>query len=794
MIKQSTKQRWLHQTAALALAGGLGVFAPPAFAQEAITASTVPSAEPANESGDIVVTAQRRRQRLSDVPISVQAQSGEQLAAAGVTDSRALESISPAISFQSQFSATSTSFSMRGVQSLAPAGGIQPSVGVVIDGVPVARQYEAVLELADIDRVEILSGPQGTLFGKNATAGVINIVSNRPGPALSSSAEISGTSDKEVKARAMLNIPLGPRVSTRFNVFYDYLNPLVKNLAGPDLYGRRAWGANGKILFEVSDATNLLLSAQYYQFSASTGVSFPVVPLAGNLGLQQSQLVAPDFGRGTITAHQNSPALDKGKSQSYVLEFNTRLSDNLHLVALTAYRRFDDTYSFDLDLTPVGGDVGLGFQPNPTNYPVEFYNEPDSHVENYKYWSQEARLNYSAGSVDAILGGYYQNYSENRYLRTTFRFDGSYLGRTPGDKYISDTITLSNIANQTAAAFGDVTVAVMPNVKVFGGLRYTHERLSVDYNRRGWLIPDSGFDPILGVATVPPTATFGFTGSERSDNNLSGRIGIQWQPTRNLNYYASYNRGYKGAAANVGSSTASPAAAVIAPETASAFEVGAKQRFFGGKLAIDLALYSQKVDNIQQTAVIPGSVSVSLINAGSLKSKGFELNVTARPVPGLMLNGGLVYTDAYYAGGFRFACGPSATKGVGSCAADGTFPLDGTQAIGVPKWKVVTSATYETRVAEGLKANLRIAYNWRTSVQQTLYHDPVSLEPSYGILDASIGVGGADGRWQVTLFVNNLTNKLYYSALNIATPLARSYGFLPRDFKRYGGLRLSFHY
>jgi iron complex outermembrane receptor protein len=337
-------------------------------------------------------------------------------------------------------------------------------------------------------------------------------------------------------------------------------------------------------------------------------------------------------------------------------------------------------------------------------------------------------------------------------------------------------------------------VEVVPTVKLFGGLRYTREKLSVDYNRQKWLIPDSAFDPIQAVPLLPPNSTLVITDANRSDGNLSGRLGIQWQPAPGLNYYASYNRGYKGAAANVGSSTANAAAAVISPETAEAYEIGAKQRFFEGRLAIDIALYRQKINNIQQTAVIPGSVSVSLINAGALKTKGFEINVTARPVAGLTLDGGLVYTDAEYAGGFRFSCGPSATRGVGACAADGTIALDGTQAIGSPKWKFVTSATYELPLADDLKLTTRIAYNWRSSIQRTLYHDPVTLEPSYGIADASIGIGSPDDHWQATFFVKNITNHLYYTYLDTSTSIAQAFGQLPRDFKRYAGIRLNYRY
>ena len=761
-----------------------------------------PSADQATPSdpgavgvGEIVVTAQRREQRLSEVPVEVQAQTGAQLTQAGATGTAMLAQISPAVSFTSSFAATATSFTMRGVQSIAPAGGIQPSVGVVIDDVPVARQYEAVLDLADIDRVEILAGPQGTLFGKNATAGVINIISNRPGPELAGSAELIGTTDGEINAKAMLNAPITSNISARFNVYEDYLNPLVKNLGGPDMYGKRAWGINGKLLFDLSPKTNLLLTAQYNQFTDSTGFASAIATVPGAAGAIQAQLLGAAIGPGGNVIDQNSPSIDAGASQSYTAELNSELTDHLKLVAITGYRTFSDRYAFDLDLTQVGGNVGTGFAPNPLNYPIEFYEEPATeHVEDYSYWSQEVRVNYTANRLDVVGGVYYQDYDEDRVLRTTFRFAGPFVGKPAGQEFISDAITLSKIKDQTAATFGDATVTIVPTVKLFGGLRYTYENLTVDYNRRNWLIPNSEFDPISGADLAPPTGGLIINDAERTDNNISGRAGIQWQPAPNLNFYASYNRGYKGAAANVGSSTPNAAAAIVAPEIASAYEIGAKPRFFDGRLAVDFDVYDQEIQNVQQTVVVPGTVAVALINAGALKTKGFDLDVTAVPIEGLTFEGGVVYNDARYAGNFRFACGPSATPGVGNCAANNTHSLDGTPAIGSPLWKVVTSVTYERNLGDGYRLTTRLAYNWRTAIQETLLDDPLTKQPAYGILDLSAGIGSPEKHWQVTLFVKNLTNQFYWADIGSASTIGNAYGFLPRDFKRYGGIRLNYSF
>jgi iron complex outermembrane recepter protein len=768
-----------------------------AFAQGTVaTPEAAAKTDQQAEITEIVVTAQRREQRLSDVPMSVQAQSGEALRQAGVTGTAMLEQISPALSFASAFSADASSLSIRGVQSFSTVGGVQPSVGVVIDSVPVARQIEAVLDFSDIDRIEVLSGPQGTLFGKNATAGVVNIVTNRPRHEFGASAELTGTNDKEGTAKAMLNVPLSDKIAFRLNGYYDYLDPLVRNLAGPDEYGRRAAGVNGKLLFDLSENINLLLTAQHNHSWDSTGVFLAVVPVSGPLGAFQRQLLGPAIGWGADVVNQNSPSFDLVDTQSYTAELNAKLTNNFSLVAITGYRSLNETTAVDIDVTPVGGNIGTGLSPNPLNYPIESIVEPNQHSNRFKYWSQEVRLNYSAPGIDIVTGAYYQKYSESRYLRTTFRFDGSRIGLTPGVKYISDSIIpYADIADDTFAVFGDATKEIVPTVKLFGGLRYTNERLTYSYDRTSYLGVDNGsFNFITQVNSAPPSGSYSFSDLQRTDNNVSGRAGVQWEPATGLNFYASYNRGYKGPAVNA-SAAVLVATALLKPEIAQAFEIGAKQRFFEGRLAVDAALYKQQIDNIQQSALIAGQVTTSLITAGALKTDGFEVTVTARPTQGLTLNSGIVYNHARYSGPYRFSCGPSATPGAGACAANGTFSLDGTPAVGTPAWKVVTSALYENDVREHLRMTTRVAYDWRSAIQYTLFHDPLTEQPAYGILNASIALGSSDDRWQATLFGNNLANKFYYAYLGTAAAsIGQSYGFLPRDYKRYGGIRLSYKF
>ncbi|WP_070153717.1 TonB-dependent receptor [Sphingobium phenoxybenzoativorans] len=763
-----------------------------AFAQDA-----APQQAAADDvtSGDIIVTAQRREQRLGDVPLSVQAQTGEALTKAGITDSRALEQVSPALNFTAGYSPTTTSLVIRGAASLANEGGIQPSVGVVIDGVPVARQGEFIADLADIDRIEVLSGPQGTLFGKNSTAGVVNIISARPKHEFGVNVELTGTSDEEVIAKGTINAPVSDMAALRVTGYYHYLDPMVQNLAGPDLHGQRSYGGQAKLLLDFSDTVNLLLSGSYNKSYSTFGNNFVITPNSPPLSDFQRAVFGP-IGWGVDVANQDTVSYSKNKLYSLVGELNADLTDELHLVSITGYRNSNNRVEIDVDTGPVGINPGRGFSPNPLGYPIQYVATEDEHqVEIYKYFSQEVRLAYSGNGLDIVAGAYYQNYNETRQLLLPFIFDGAFVLQDPTlagvPFYVSDTLH-SALSDDTIAVFGDVTYAITPTINVFGGLRYTNEKLQLDYYHDAFFNPAAGFfDPITVTNSAPPISNITFR-SKRTDNNLSGRIGVQWKPAPGLNYYASYNRGYKGPAANQGRAANNAATALLDPEIADAFEIGAKQRLFDGLLTFDIALYKQKIKNIQQSS-ITGGVTVDLINAGALKIKGFESNLTLRPVDGLSLNAGIVYNDAYYSGdNIFFTCGPTITAECPNGAA-GVQNLNGKQAIGSPKWKVVSSAAYDVPVNESLKVSLRVAYNWRSSIQYQLQQDPLTRHPSYGILDASIGVGDLNDRWSLTLFGKNLTDKFYYSNLNTADFfIGQQFGNFGRDYRRYGGLRLTY--
>src|SRR5260370_29646968 len=246
-----------------------------AFAQTQAAAVVGPTAADSSQGGELaemVVTAQRRTETLTSVPISIQAISSEQLASKAISDTRDLATIAPTINFSTGNSVNATAFSLRGVSSLALQNGIQPSTAMIVDGVALARQAEFISNLSDIDHIEVLNGRQGTLFGKNSTAGVISIITKSPTNKVEALVETTATNDSEYGIRGMTNLPISDSVRVRFNAFYRDQEPLVKNVGqAPDILGAKSYGGSFKVDIDLARNIDLLLSTAYSHAHSSAG-------------------------------------------------------------------------------------------------------------------------------------------------------------------------------------------------------------------------------------------------------------------------------------------------------------------------------------------------------------------------------------------------------------------------------------------------------------------------------------------------------------------------------------------
>ena len=405
-------------------------------AQDAAQPAPSPSAtaEPASAAAvagtnDIIVTAQRRSESLQRVPISVQVVSDRLLARAAVTDTVSLTQIAPSLTFTGGSAAAQTSFSLRGVSSQSFAAGVQSSTTLVIDGVPVVRQAEFISELSDIDRIEVLNGPQGTLFGKNSTAGIINVVTKRPVDHFEGWVEGGASTDDEFAVKAMVNAPLTDNVILRVNGFYSDQSPQVKNLTGPDIDGAKKWGIQAKLAFKLSDKVNFLLSSGYSRINSSYSGFILDIPR----NALQLQAIGYTPGGKNPVINQDARTIDILKAFNVSGELNVEFNDKLSLTSVTSYRRFQALSDNDNDLTPAGVLLGFGFTPNPFNYPLRRIGTTPKRYRDFAYYfSEETRFNYASGPINAVAGVFYQNLRNPYYNDNPQVVNSEFVGRPAG--------------------------------------------------------------------------------------------------------------------------------------------------------------------------------------------------------------------------------------------------------------------------------------------------------------------------------------------------------------------------
>ena len=795
----SAIRRFALSVAYLALIGAADV----AIAQQSSAppsqAATSASDSQSEQLQEIVVHAEQRTEKLVAVPISVQAISGQQLSENAIADTRDLATIAPTINFSTGYSALGSAFSLRGVSSLALQSGIQPSTAMVLDGVAVSRQAEFISNLSDIDHIEILNGPQGTLFGKNSTAGVINIVTKAPTSALEGYVEASATNDAEYGTKFMFNVPVTDKVRVRMTGFYDDQHPLIKNLTGPDVLGAESYGANLKAHFILTDAVDFLLSGTYSHTKSSAGQFVPVGASEFGLAYEKSFIGAGTICRCVPTINTNEAAIDLYKTASGSGTLNWSLSDELNLISITSYRWFSENEGIDETLapysiivgqrTPTPGEAGILFQ----GVDPGFANRnPDV----FHYVSQEVRINYIGGPLNVVGGGYYEDYHETYALDLSNILDGSLLGLTPGVPFfVNQGYPHSRMTDRTASLFGDATFAITKMFKAFGGVRFTNERVAEDYHKASYFGPASQFNQLTGVFAAPPVGTVN-ANSAHTINNVSGRAGLQFEPNDGMNFYVSYAHGYKAPAVQLGQYLTAGTDPIIKPETADAIEVGAKVRLLENRMAMNIALFNERIHAIQELVVEPVGPTFQneLLNAGTLRTRGVEADATFVVTPEFRLRAAVAYDDTAYSGAnigcttyqtVSRTCPNNPTAGVQS--------INGQQAVESPKVKYSLNSRYtNTLPGSDLNYFVNVDWTWQSGVYYELGDDPISRQSPYGLLNASVGLQGR--KWEIQLYGKNLTNKLFYSYMNDIGILGEPVGYLSRDFQRYGGVKLTYRY
>jgi len=754
-------------TAACALMAG------PALAQGTAAAA-------AGQSGgleEIVVTAQKREQNLQDVPVAVTALTADTLSNRGINDVVDITRAVPSLTITQTQSPNNSNIILRGIGTNAFSTGVESSVAVVVDDVSLLQQSQAFSGLTDIARVEVLRGPQGTLFGKSASAGVISITSQAPTRDMSAGLNAVATSDEEYRVDGYVSGSVNERIGVRFNAFYSTREGYIRNLAtGNKLGGDESYGFRFRGDLEPTDRLTINLIASYSNSSSTptrtwryADPSARIFGGGGNPGvLVAPALVGQNVGPENFTVRQNVEGSVDSKQSMLVGKVTLDLGA-ASLMSITSHQDWKQAAGLDdgdyTDLAVVGRAEGM----------------TSTSPFHARQFAQELRLvSTDKGPFSYLLGLYYANGRTDRY------FDRLAVGplRASWD---------SEAGTKTYAAFTQLSYDLTSTTHVDAGLRWNREKIHVR------------FANLLPPAT---NACYATCIGNAADNRATYKIALRQDIGRDAMLYASYATGYKGQGYDVSTGfTAARAANPVKPEYSKAYELGLKSEFFDRHLQLNVTGFWTDYKNFQaQSAVlVDGTPQFQLSNVGKLRSKGVEVELSAKPAEGLRIDASAAYTDA------KIRDFPNANCYVGQTVAQGCVDINpgpavtmaqenlaGQRLANAPKFKYTVSANYTAPLSGGLDAFVQADWTHQSRVNFDLLGNPATVQQGYGILNGSIGIEESDSKaFRVSLFVNNLLDKAYASLIIQAQGEQQGLAtqqFLPRNARRYGGIRARFRY
>ncbi|WP_041558410.1 TonB-dependent receptor [Novosphingobium sp. PP1Y] len=743
-----------------------------------------PALASAQEVEEIIVTAQKVKENAQSVPIAISAVSGDRLEQTGATSLENITRIVPSVTFRKGTTSANSAIVMRGVGTITFSIAAEPSVSTVVDGVVLSRSGQAFMDLVDADRLEVLRGPQGTLFGKNASAGLVNIVSKGGTDTLQAEAKAEWYEGDEYRLRSSVSGPLGQDWSARVTGFYGTYDGNITNVYGgknKKVNGYEHWGARGIVDYSGSIA-RLRFIADYFHADDDccadvTGASRGPV-LDAELGLPGGVALGED----QRYVNHNLVTRTRDKQYSFTASGDIDLSDTHTLSFVTGYRNWWNEEIREGDFLPraLVGTAQLH----------------DNGVVKTQQMSFEARI-----ASDQSRPFYYQVggflwHSDNKqdFTRRDITCASSTLPVDPitGGQpcNLDDTVntlfptasSASDVNSSNYAVFGQATYRLSDMFAITGGLRYTWDELSFTHIRAPGVNATTGLPATgPGVSGNPAGGTIASGGNgtnvssgSSSNSNLSGKAVVQFTPSRDIMLYGSYTRGYKGPAFNVFFNHTAPTNAVpIDEETSDAFEVGLKSQFLNNKVQLNLAGFTVQYDGFQANnfVLLNGAVVTNLTNAGTVKSQGFEADFTAVPVTGLTLRASAAYADAKVK---RFNPNPLTNA---PDARDGTrLPL-------APKFTYTLGADYERPVG-----NMVVYFNTDYRHVSKQYSDLGESGPidAYGQWNASLGLSDADDKYRLTFYLRNITDESYV-LLNVSDGQRLQ---IPRDADRYFGVSL----
>lgn len=746
----------------------------------------------APESNVIVVTAQRVEQNIQDVPISVTAIGGDALRTRQIDSFDQLQFVAPGVTFNAGINARQSATTIRGIGTSLFNIGIEASTAIVIDGVVMGREGAGIFDFADVERVEVLRGPQGTLFGKNASAGVISIVTKGPTDTFEAEASVAYGSFDELNLYGAVSGPIAGPITARLSGYRNTRDGFVRNVnptAPQDvLNDRDEFGFRGKVNFEIAPGTDLLISGDYVERDQASGASTlrsfsPGGPGTGLLGFGVQVTRPASTALGIVPGPEN---LEIGSEAAYLTQMDawsasaqlTAGLGDFELVSLTSYREWNSFDNNDADLIP---------------QPLLAVNLGDLAQTQF---SQEIRLISPRGNpFTYTVGAFYfeQDISQGNIQGGTAGLN--LLGALPPGVQIG-TLLESEFRETNYALFGQGEYAVSDALTLLAGFRVLRSEV---FGSQFKSVAPGFAAPFAGQV-----ASTALESAEDKDTAVVWRLGAQYFVGDSTNLFATVSRGYK-AAGVVQGLTVRPIAGqtlpTVRPEVPTQYELGIRHQSLDGRITANLTGFYTEVDDFQAQTLVPdpsGTAIFTVANAGKVETYGFEAELTVIPVRGLTLSGAVAYTNATFLEFPNAPCYQLQTAAQGcTTVATGQRVQDlaGGVLANAPELIANGLARYDFDFGGDTGGFAQVGVQFRGDAQSTILNDPNTIIEAYTLVDAQIGIDLFDDRVSVVGFVRNLFDESFVEAI-FGTPFdTGGYSqFLSLEAQRTWGVRLSLSY
>jgi iron complex outermembrane receptor protein len=752
-------------------------------------------ADDSSQIQEIVVTANKRAENLQQVPIAVTVATGDDFTKANLSSFASLASFSPSLTVTAGDQPANSAIIVRGVGTFAYSIAAEPSVLVVIDDVAVGYQAQAFTDLVDIDRVEVLNGPQSTLFGKSASAGLVNVTTKAPTDTFTYYGDVMATNDDEERVSLSLSGPISDTLSFRMSGSMRYWGGNVNNLnSGEKIDSDQVGAVRGKLQWRPNDSLLATFTLHYSDDHAECcGVPLaylgPGALLFGKAGLPPAVAIAGvNPGPLNDSVQVGQPPL----AYAHEVGFTSHIAYDFGEVTLLSISGIDQYYLHDLTendttnantlqyFTPFTNTQPAGSSPpsTPTQLSGGILQGGRFTVDTF---SQEFRLiSNGVHDFNYLLGAY---------------FSDEDLVRNFGRGFVANSKALANWRGETEydnyALFGQSTWTFLPRTSLITGLRFNREQSSYSY------------DDYYRVITFPAA---GHT-NPNIDNVVTGKLGLQYQATPDIMAFGFFARGYKGVAYDLvtGLGAAEAASFPVKPEKSNDYELGVRSEWLDHRLIVNGTVYDTEYTDFQVQTIIPNILnSFILANIPKARSRGLELDVIAQITENLHFNLGYAYTEAN-----------AIDYPVGQCYSGQTLPatctaspayqsLDGATLPNAPKNKINLGLDYKQGIPGlPLDGDFTVTTFFQSAENFVITGDPGTVQRAYGITNMNLKLTPqAMPHLSVSIFSNNVFDKHYADNIsNVRSnwtfpnpaPLGTAYAQeLPRDWDRYFGIRVAF--